>query len=128
MPTTPSVLRTTYDLTANDLAAATGAHLRTVRKWEAADDVMIQERFMTRLEGLQTVLEVLHDFSLAFVHNWLRQPRKSLDDASPREALGQGRWEEVLHQAQLTAAGVPLLPAAAELHSDRDAGSNTRAA
>lgn len=110
MPTTPSRLRAQYELTAKDLAEATGAHLRTVRKWEAADgDVAIQERFTTGLEALATVLEELQDFSLSFVHTWLRQPKQSLDGLSPREALGQGRWEEVLHQARLTRAGAPPL-------------------
>jgi hypothetical protein len=96
-------------LTAKDLAEATGAHMRTVRKWEAAEDVAIQERFTTGLEALETVLEELQDFSLPFVHTWLRQPKQSLDGLSPREALGQGRWEEVLHQARLTSAGAPPL-------------------
>jgi hypothetical protein len=83
--------------------------MRTVRKWEAAEHVAIQERFTTGLEALETVLEELQDFSLGFVHTWLRQPKQSLDGLSPREALGQGRWEEVLHQARLTRAGVPPL-------------------
>jgi hypothetical protein len=83
--------------------------MRTVRKWEAAEDVAIQERFTTGLEALETVLEELQDFSLPFVHTWLRQPKHSLDGLSPREALGQGRWEEVLHQARLTGAGAPPL-------------------
>jgi hypothetical protein len=109
MPPTPSRLRAQYELTAKDLAEATGAHLRTVRKWEAADDVAIQERFTTGLEALETVLEELEHFSLSFVHTWLRQPKQSLDGLSPREALGQGRWEEVLHQARLTSAGAPPL-------------------
>jgi len=111
MPTTPGRLRAQYELTAKDLAAATGAHMRTVRKWEAAEHVAIQERFTTGLEALETVLEELQDFSLGFVHTWLRQPKQSLDGLSPREALGQGRWEEVLHQARLTRAGVPPLRA-----------------
>jgi hypothetical protein len=108
MPTTPGRLRARYDLTARDLAEATGAHLRTVRKWEAAEgDIAIQERFTTGLEALETVLDELQDFSLPFIHTWLRQPKRGLDDLSPREALGQGRWEEVLHQARLTRAGAP---------------------
>ena len=110
MPTTPGRLRAQYELTAKDLAEATGAHLRTVRKWEAADgQIAIQERFTTGLEALETVLEELQDFSLPFIHTWLRQPKRGLDDLSPREALGQGRWEEVLHQARLTRAGAPPL-------------------
>jgi transcriptional regulator with XRE-family HTH domain len=109
MPTTPGRLRARYELTAKDLAEATGAHMRTVRKWEAAEDVAIQERFTTGLEALETVLEEIQDFSLPFVHTWLRQPKQSLDGLSPREALGQGRWEEVLHQARLTSAGAPPL-------------------
>jgi transcriptional regulator with XRE-family HTH domain len=109
MPTTPGRLRARYELTAKDLAEATGAHMRTVRKWEAAENVAIQERFTTGLEALETVLEELQDFSLSFVHTWLRQPKQSLDGLSPREALGQGRWEEVLHQARLTSAGAPPL-------------------
>lgn len=107
MPGTPSRLRTKYQLTARDLAAATGAHLRTVRKWEADEDVSIQERFENGLDALESVLEELQDFSPSFIHAWLRQPKQSLDGLAPREALGQGRWEEVLHQAQLTASGVP---------------------
>jgi transcriptional regulator with XRE-family HTH domain len=109
MPTTPARLRARYELTAKDLAEATGAHMRTVRKWEAAEDIAIQERFTTGLEALETVLEELQDFSLPFVHTWLRQPKQSLDGLSPREALGQGRWEEVLHQARLTSAAAPPL-------------------
>jgi transcriptional regulator with XRE-family HTH domain len=109
MATTPGRLRAQYELTAKDLAEATGAHMRTVRKWEAAEQVAIQERFTTGLEALETVLEELQDFSLSFVHTWLRQPKQSLDGLSPREALGQGRWEEVLHQARLTSAGAPPL-------------------
>lgn len=109
MATTPGRLRAQYELTAKDLAEATGAHMRTVRKWEAAEHVAIQERFTTGLEALETVLEELQDFSLSFVHTWLRQPKQSLDGLSPREALGQGRWEEVLHQARLTSAGAPPL-------------------
>ena len=109
MPTTPGRLRARYELTAKDLAEATGAHMRTVRKWEAAENVAIQERFTTGLEALETVLDELQDFSLPFVHTWLRQPKQSLDGLSPREALGQGRWEEVLHQARLTSAGAPPL-------------------
>jgi transcriptional regulator with XRE-family HTH domain len=109
MATTPGRLRAQYELTAKDLAEATGAHMRTVRKWEAAENVAIQERFTTGLEALETVLEELQDFSLSFVHTWLRQPKQSLDGLSPREALGQGRWEEVLHQARLTSAGAPPL-------------------
>jgi hypothetical protein len=97
-------------LTAKDLAEAAGAHVRTVRKWEAADEeVAIQERFLTGLEALETVLDELQDFSLSFIHTWLRQPKQSLDGLSPREALGQGRWEEVLHQARLTSTGAALL-------------------
>ena len=124
MPTTPGRLRARYELTAKDLAEATGAHVRTVRKWEAAEDVTIQERFTTGLEALETVLEELQNFSLPFIHTWLRQPKQSLDGLSPREALGQGRWEEVLHQARLTGAGAPPLrqpeppPPEADVESD----------
>lgn len=108
MPTTPGRLRAQYELTAKDLAEATGAHVRTVRKWEAADgEVAVQERFTTGLDALRTVLEELEGFSLSFVHAWLRQPKQDLDGLSPREALGQGRWEDVLHQARLTSAGAP---------------------
>jgi DNA-binding transcriptional regulator YiaG len=45
MPTTPGRLRAQYELTAKDLAEATGAHVRAVRKWEAANgEVALQER------------------------------------------------------------------------------------
>jgi hypothetical protein len=35
MPVTPAHLKPQYELTAKDLADATSAHVRTVRKWEA---------------------------------------------------------------------------------------------
>ena len=123
MPTTPGRLRAQYELTARDLAEATGAHLRTVRKWEAAEgDIAIQERFTTGLEALETVLDELQDFSLPFIHTWLRQPKRSLDGISPREALGRGRWEEVLHQARLTRAGAPPVHGSEQLAPSTDDG------
>jgi hypothetical protein len=103
----PTALRERYELSPNDLAEATGANLRTVRKWDVDDDVQIQERFMTRLAQLDSVLDVLADFKTSFIQAWLREPSDELDGLSPREALGAGRWSDVLHYAQVTVAGVP---------------------
>jgi hypothetical protein len=102
----PIELRSQYQLTARDLAIATGAHERTAKKWEASPDIEIQERYATRLHGLTAVLEAMDGLSLSFVQAWLRMPKPELDGLSPREALGQGRWDEVLQLARITRTGV----------------------
>jgi hypothetical protein len=108
--TTPSQLRRRYKLTTKDLSAATGAHQRTVKKWEASPDIELQERYATRIEGLASVLEELDGFSLSFIHAWLRQPRPALGGLTPRDALRQDRWDEVQHLARLTRSGAPPDP------------------
>jgi hypothetical protein len=70
-------------------------------------ETVIQERYATRLAALDSVLDELAEFSPSFIHAWLREPKAGLDGLSPREVLGQGRWEEVLQHAHMSFAGLP---------------------
>lgn len=102
---TATQLRLQYQLTAKDLSVATGAHVRTAKKWAADPTIEIQERYATRLEALECVLEELAGCSPPFIRAWLRQPKAALDGLAPREALAQDRLEEVQHVARVTRAG-----------------------
>jgi hypothetical protein len=114
----PRDLRSNHDLTIKDLAVVTGANPRTVKKWDASPTIDIQERFVTRLDGLDAVLQELAGFSTSFKHAWLRQPKTALDGLSPREALAADRWDDVHRLARLTAAGAPPLTPSNDEHLD----------
>lgn len=121
-------LRHQYNLTARDLAVATGAHLRTAKKWEATPTITIQERYATRLAALESVLEEFEGCSDSFIQAWLRQPKPALGGMTPREALAQDRTDEVQHLARVTRAGVPaaVTDAAKDEHPSVDTDARTR--
>ncbi len=97
-------LRREMGLTEQDLATATGAADRTVRRWLAGTSP--QSRHAERLDDVKTVVEELADSLTAKgVKQWLYGRNRNLDGARPIECLRKGEFEAVYKAAQAFSRG-----------------------
>lgn len=84
-------------LTASDLAIATGANKRTTAAWLDADCPLIKKkRHQQRLRELKEVTRfIVGNGTIAYQEaDWLRDPNRAVDFATPLELIGEGRWKE----------------------------------
>ena len=95
-------LRRTVGLAERDLAIATGASTRTVRRWLAADVANAHPRHTARLLELRAVVAVLLDLQMKsyWTAHWLRGRKPVLGSASPLERLAAGDLKSVLLAAR----------------------------
>jgi hypothetical protein len=100
-------LRLDLELTEADLATATGATTRTVRRWLAEDVEDPQARYADRLDDLRMVIEHLDGFGLPQegIRNWLRWRNVCLGGSRPLEDIGKGEFDQVQRAAQAFAEG-----------------------
>jgi transcriptional regulator with XRE-family HTH domain len=97
-------LRREMGLTEKDLAAATGAADRTVRRWLAGTTP--QHRHAEHLDDLNTVVEELADSLTAKgVRQWLHGRNRLLDGDRPIERLNKGDFQAVYNAAQAFSRG-----------------------
>jgi hypothetical protein len=100
---TVKYLRQTIGLAERDLATATGASTRTVRRWLHADVEHAHQRHVRRIDELNVVVRALEvDMTRAWIRLWLRSNRHlpELDGSSPLNCLGIGGFESVLRAAR----------------------------
>jgi hypothetical protein len=97
-------LRLDLGLTEADLAAATGATTRTVRRWLAEDVEDPQTRYADRLDDLRTVIEHLEDsLTPNGIRRWLRARNRHLKGSRPLEGIRKGEFDQVQQAAQAIA-------------------------
>lgn len=97
-------LRREMGLTEGDLATATGATERTVRRWLAG--TAPQTRHAERLDDLKGVVEEISDSLTAKgVKQWLHGRNRRLDGARPIECLARGEFKAVYKAAQSFSRG-----------------------
>jgi transcriptional regulator with XRE-family HTH domain len=100
-------LRREMGLTEGDLATATGAADRTVRRWLAGTTP--QPRHAERLDDLKTVVEELADSLTAKgLRQWLHGRNRYLEGARPIECLAKGEFDAVYKAAQAFSRGYYL--------------------
>jgi len=93
-------LRHSLHLTENDLADATGASTRTVRRWSGAEAELSAPRYAERIDDLHAVVAELEDSLTAKgIRQWLRARNRSLSGARPIELLCEGKFEPVYEAA-----------------------------
>jgi transcriptional regulator with XRE-family HTH domain len=97
-------LRREMGLTEGDLAAATGAADRTVRRWLSSTTP--QHRHAERLDDLHAVVKELDDSLTAKgVRQWLHGRNRHLDGARPIDCLAKGEFDAVYKAAQAFSRG-----------------------
>jgi transcriptional regulator with XRE-family HTH domain len=97
-------LRREMGLTEKDLAAATGAADRTVRRWLAGTTP--QHRHAEHLDDLNMIVEELADSLTAKgVRQWLHGRNRLLDGDRPIDRLNKGDIEAVYKAAQAFSRG-----------------------
>jgi len=97
-------LRRELGLTERDLAAATGAADRTVRRWLAGTTP--QHRHAAHLDDLKTIVDELTDSLTAKgVRQWLHGRNRVLDGDRPIDRLRKGEFEAVYKAAQAFGRG-----------------------
>ncbi len=94
-------LRNDLHLTETDLADATGASTRTVRRWSGAQaDDLAAPRYADRIDDLHAVVAELEDSLTAKgIRQWLRARNRSLGGARPIQLLKEGKFEPVYEAA-----------------------------
>lgn len=86
-----------FGLTEQDLAAATGAHVRTVRRWKAPDAQREPSHHTRQIDDLRTLVArmaatgAMTDRAIVF---WLRSRNRWLNDMRPLEVLAKGTDED----------------------------------
>jgi transcriptional regulator with XRE-family HTH domain len=99
-----SYLRREMGLTEGDLATATGATDRTVRRWLAGTTP--QHRHDEHLDDLKAIVEELSDSLTAKgVRQWLHGRNRLLDGDRPIDRLHKGDFEAVYKAAQAFGRG-----------------------
>ncbi len=85
-------------LTADEIATATGADQRTVRRWW--HDQSSPTHYRRQLDDLRVVAEILsHTMHEQAIGSWLRSRNRYLGYERPLEALGRGEFGEVREAA-----------------------------
>jgi transcriptional regulator with XRE-family HTH domain len=98
-------LRREMGLTERDLATATGASDRTVRRWLGGDTTP-QQRHGERLDDLKVIVEELSDSLTAKgVKQWLHGRNRHLKGDRPIECLAKGDFEAAYNAAQAFSRG-----------------------
>jgi hypothetical protein len=101
-------LRRNTGLTEADLADATGASTRTVRRWTALETDP-QNRFVTQIDDLLAIVKMLEDsLTPKGTRQWLRSRNGYLSGARPIDHLREGRFAEVREAAVAFRDGVYL--------------------
>lgn len=99
-------LRLDLGLTEADLATATGATTRTVRRWLAEDVEDPQARYAQRIDDLRAIVDILEDsLTRKGTRQWLHARNRYLLDARPIESIGEGDFDQVQKAAQAFAEG-----------------------
>jgi hypothetical protein len=84
-------------LTSLDLAIAIGANPRTTSSWLEEDLPVIKKNIhKQRIRELKEVTRfIVADGTITFQEaDWLRDPHRAVEFATPIELIGQGRWKE----------------------------------
>lgn len=84
-------------LTASDIAVATGANQRTAAGWLDEEHPTIKKkRHQQRLRELKEVARfIVGNGTIAYQEaDWLRDPNRAVDFATPLELIGEGQWKE----------------------------------
>ena len=99
-------IRTTYGLSADDVAVAVDTDARTVRRWPAQAEAR-RSRFDDRIRALERVIEELEQLGLdrPSVRIWLREPNRYLHEVTPLAALGDGEFQAVIDAVRALAEG-----------------------
>jgi predicted Abi (CAAX) family protease len=88
-------------LTEADLAAATGATTRTVRRWLAEDVEEPQARYAERLDDLRAIVEQLEDsLTPKGIRQWLNARNRYLSGSRPIENIRRGEFAEAQRAAK----------------------------
>ncbi len=94
-------------LTADEIAVATGADQRTVRRWWHNGSSPTQYR--RQLDDLRAIAEILsttmHEEAIG---SWLRSRNRYLNYERPLEALGRDEFDKVREAAFAYVEGAPL--------------------
>jgi hypothetical protein len=94
-------------LTAEEIATATGADQRTVRRWW--NNGSSPTRYRRQLDDLRAIAEILSEtMREEAIGSWLRARNRYLRYERPLEALGRGEFEKVREAAFAYVDGVPL--------------------
>jgi hypothetical protein len=95
-------LRRNTKLTEADLADATGASTRTVRRWLAADtDQARDPHAAQQIDDLRMIVQELEESLTAKgIRQWLRARNRQLDGGRPIDLLRAGDFKRV-HEAAL---------------------------
>lgn len=106
--TTISYLREHAGLTVRELAYATGAEERSVRRW-TSPDVAVQQRYEQRIDDLRALAVLLvHSLPGEQTGRWLRARNRLLKGARPLDLLADGRFEAVYDAAAAFVDGDPI--------------------
>jgi transcriptional regulator with XRE-family HTH domain len=94
-------------LTADEIATATGADQRTVRRWW--NNGSSPTRYRRQLDDLRAIAEILSQTMRAQgIGSWLRTRNRYLGYERPLDALGRGEFEKVREAAFAYVDGVAL--------------------
>jgi transcriptional regulator with XRE-family HTH domain len=95
-------LRRRTKLTEADLADATGASTRSVRRWLKADMREVRApRFTEQIDDLRMIVKELEDSMTAKgIRQWLRARSRYLDGKRPIDVLRAGGFDDVLEAAR----------------------------
>ena len=98
---------TVLTLTASEIATATGADQRTVRRWW--HNGSSPTRYRRQLDDLRAIAEILSTTMRdEAIGSWLRSRNRYLDYEHPLAALGRGEFERVREAAFAFVDGAPL--------------------
>ncbi len=99
-------MRLNLGLTEGDLATATGASTRTVRRWLAEDVEDPQARYAERIDDLRAIINELEDsLTPKGIRQWLNARNRSLAGARPIDSLSRGDFDQAHRAAQAFAEG-----------------------
>jgi transcriptional regulator with XRE-family HTH domain len=104
-------LRHEIGLTETDLATATGASTRTVRRWTHAldDDLQRGPNYARQIDDLDAIVTELQDsLTPKGIQQWLWARNRYLKGKRPIEVLGEGRFDVVYEAAAAFRDGVYL--------------------
>jgi transcriptional regulator with XRE-family HTH domain len=94
-------------LTADEIATATGADQRTVRRWW--HDGSSPTRYRRQLDDLRAIAEILSQtMHKEAIGSWLRTRNRYLRYERPLESLGRGEFDKVREAAFAYVEGAAL--------------------
>ncbi len=98
---------TALALTADEIAIATGADQRTVRRWW--HNGSSPTRYRRQLDDLRAIAEILSaTMQEEAIGSWLRARNRYLDYERPLEALGRNEFDKVREAAFAFVDAAPL--------------------